>query len=155
MAESPLGTMHVAQIGIIVKDVEAAARAWAELVGVPMPELEISPVWEQAQTTYQGAPSPARVKQAFISMDAIDIELMEPVDKPSTWDEQLEEHGSSLHHIAFRIEGMGEKLAWFDAHGMPLLQRGQWDGGRYAYVDSAAQFGGIVELLEYDRSNPA
>jgi methylmalonyl-CoA/ethylmalonyl-CoA epimerase len=150
MTDSPLGTMHVAQIGIVVKDLEAVSRAWAELAGVPVPSIGISGEWADAQTTYEGAPTPARVKQAFIRMDAIDIELLEPVDRPSTWDDQLEQVGSSLHHIAFRIEGMGDKLAWFDAHGMPLIQRGQFKGGCYAYVDSADQLGGIVELLEHD-----
>jgi hypothetical protein len=33
---------------------------------------------------------------------------------------------------------------------MPLMQRGEYTGGRYAYVDTTAQLGTILELLEND-----
>ncbi|HEV2124320.1 MAG TPA: VOC family protein, partial [Chloroflexota bacterium] len=59
-------------------------------------------------------------------------------------------HGESLHHVAFRIRGMNEKVASLDARGIPLVQRGEYTGGRYAYVDGSAQLGVILELLEND-----
>jgi hypothetical protein len=45
---------------------------------------------------------------------------------------------------------MKEKLAYLDSKGVRLVQRGEYTGGRYAYVDSAAQLGAIIELLEND-----
>ena len=70
--------------------------------------------------------------------------------KPSTWQDQLDEHGDSLHHIAFEIKGMSEKVAYLDAKGLKLVQRGEYTGGRYAYIDGNAQLGAILELLEND-----
>ena len=35
--------------------------------------------------------------------------------------------------------------------GMPLVQRGDYSGGQYAYIDSAAQLAVILELLQNDR----
>lgn len=41
---------------------------------------------------------------------------------------------------------MPEKIAYLDANGVPLVQRGEYTGGRYAYMDSNAQLGTILEL---------
>ncbi len=150
MSDQGLGTTTVAQVGIIVRDIETRARAWADILGLPMPEIQITGTVDEAQTEYEGAPTTARAKLAFFHMGQVDIELIEPIGEPSTWKDQLDRHGDSLHHIAFHIKGMQERLAYLDAKGISLVQRGEYTGGRYAYVDSSAQLGTIVELLEND-----
>ena len=145
-----LGITTVTQIGIIVQDVEAKARAWAEVLGLPMPEIMITDSYERAQTEYNGKPSQARAKMAFFNLGQVSLELIEPVGEPSTWRDQLDEHGDSLHHIAFEIKGMAAKVAYLEAKGLRLVQRGEYPGGRYAYVDGNAQLGAILELLEND-----
>jgi hypothetical protein len=87
---------------------------------------------------------------AFFELGQISLELIEPVGKPSTWRDQLDEHGDSLHHIAFEIKGMPARVAFLEAKGLRLVQRGEYPGGRYAYVDGNAQLGAILELLEND-----
>jgi hypothetical protein len=37
-----------------------------------------------------------------------------------------------------------------DAQGILLAQRGEYTGGRYAYMDGVGQIGTILELLEND-----
>jgi methylmalonyl-CoA/ethylmalonyl-CoA epimerase len=150
MTEQTLGSTTVTQVGIIVQDIEAKARAWAEVLGLPVPEIMITDTYEYAQTEYNGKPSNARAKLAFFNLGQVDLELIEPVDKPSTWQDQLDEHGDSLHHIAFEIKGMSEKVAYLEAKGLPLVQRGEYPGGRYAYINGSAQLGAILELLEND-----
>lgn len=150
MAEDTLGTTTVTQVGIIVRDIEARARAWADLLGVPVPEIQLTGTLDEAQTAYEGAPTPARARLAFFHLGQVDLELIEPIGAPSTWSDQLAGHGDSLHHIAFHIEGMQERLAYLDARGIPLVQRGEYPGGRYAYVDGTSQLGTILELLEND-----
>jgi methylmalonyl-CoA/ethylmalonyl-CoA epimerase len=150
MTERTLGTTTMTQVGIIVQDIEARARAWAEVLGLPVPEIVISDDYERAQTEYDGKPSNARAKLAFFHLGQVDLELIEPVGKPSTWQDQLDAHGDSLHHIAFEIKGMPEKVAYLEAKGLRLVQRGEYPGGRYAYVDGIAQLGAILELLEND-----
>ena len=150
MTEQTLGTTIITQVGIIVQDIEAKARAWAEVLGLPVPEIMITDTYERAQTEYKGGPSHARAKLAFFHLGQVDLELIEPVGEPSTWQDQLDEHGNSLHHIAFEIKGMSEKVAYLGAKGLPLVQRGEYTGGRYAYIDGNAQLGAILELLEND-----
>jgi methylmalonyl-CoA/ethylmalonyl-CoA epimerase len=150
MTEETLVSITVTQVGIIVQDIEVKARAWAEVLGLPVPEIMITDTYERAQTEYKGQPSNARAKLAFFHLGQVDLELIEPVGEPSTWQDQLEEHGDSLHHIAFEIKGMSETVTYLEAKGLPLVQRGEYPGGRYAYVNGSAQLGAILELLEND-----
>ena len=150
MTEPTLGTHVVTQIGIIVRDIATKARAWSDILGLPMPEIIITDMVDKAQTEYDGAPTTARAKLAFFHMGQLDVELIEPIGEPSTWRDQLDQHGDSLHHIAFEIKGMKEKVAYLDSQGVPLLQRGEYTGGRYAYLNGVAQLGTVLELLEND-----
>ena len=150
MTEQTLGTTTITQVGIIVQDIKEKARAWAEVLGLPVPEIIITDIYERAKTEYNGGSSDARAKLAFFHLGQVDLELIEPIGKPSTWQDQLDQHGDSLHHIAFEIKGMSEKLAYLDAKGLKLVQRGEYTGGRYAYIDGNAQLGTILELLEND-----
>jgi methylmalonyl-CoA/ethylmalonyl-CoA epimerase len=115
-----------------------------------MPEIRLTGTADIAQTEYEGKPSMAQAKLAFFHLGQVDVELIEPIGEPSTWKDQLDNHGDSLHHIAFQIKGMQDKLAYLDTKGVSLIQRGEYRGGRYAYVDASAQLGTIVELLEND-----
>ena len=150
MTEPALGTTTITQVGIIVRDIEAKARAWSQILGLPMPEIIITDSVDIAQTEYQGQRSTARAKLAFFHMGQVDLELIEPIGEPSTWKDQLDQHGDSLHHIALHIQGMPGKLAYLDSRGLPLVQRGEYTGGRYAYMDGVEQLGCILELLEND-----
>lgn len=150
MAEPTLGTDRVMQIGIVVGDIERAARAWSTVLGLPMPEIRTTDPGEVARTEYKGQPTPARAKLAFFQMGQVSVELIEPIDGPSTWKDQLDAHGDSLHHIAFTVDGMRERLDHLAGHGIPLVQRGEYTGGRYAYVDATGQLGAVLELLEND-----
>ena len=150
MTEPTLGNNIVTQVGIIVRDIETKARAWSEILGLPMPDIIITDTVDKAQTEYNGKPTIARARLAFFHMGQLDVELIEPIDGPSTWKDQLDQHGDSLHHIAFVIKGMQEKVAYLDSKGIPLLQRGEYTGGRYAYLDGVTQLGTVLELLEND-----
>ncbi len=150
MSESLLGTDTVTQVAIVTRDIEAKARAWAELLGVPVPEIRITGPYEETQAQYKGQPTTARAKLAFFRLGQVSLELIEPIGEPSTWNDQLQEHGDSLHHIAFRIQGMQEKLALLEGLGISLVQKGEYKGGRYAYVDGVEKLGATIELLEND-----
>ncbi len=150
MTASPLGTNTVTQIGLITRNIEDAVQAWAAVLGVPAPPIVITDTVERAQTEYNGQSTPARAKLAFFDLGSISLELIEPLGEPSTWHDQLAAHGPSLHHIAFEVKGMSERLAALAARGLPLIQRGEYTGGRYAYTDGSESLGAIIELLEND-----
>lgn len=142
------GQGNVVQVGIVVKDIEKAAAAYADFLGVAVPQWFWTDTEDKAHTEFKGKPSPARAKLAFIELKNITIELIEPDQNPSTWREFLDAEGEGVHHIAFEIKGMEDKMAQLEKKGMPLLQKGDYEGGRYAYIDGTAKLGLILELLE-------
>lgn len=150
MPEPTLGNNIVVQVGILVCDIETKSRAWSEILGLPQPEIIVTDTYDKTQAEYLGKPTQARCKLAFLKMGQLDVELIEPIGSPSTWQAHLDEKGEGLHHIAFVIQGMKERIAYLDAKGIPLLQRGEYEGGRYAYMDGMQQLGTVLELLEND-----
>jgi len=150
MTTPALGNNVVMQVGIIVRDIESKARAWSEILGLPEPDIIITDSVEKTRAEYKGRPLAGRARLAFFQMGQVTVELIEPVDGPSTWKDQLDEHGDSLHHIAFDIEGMKEKTDYLNSQGVPLIQKGEYEGGRYAYFDGVTRLGTIIELLEND-----
>jgi hypothetical protein len=148
MASNALGTNKAMQIGLIVHNIDEAVEAWSRLLGIPRPDIIVTDPLDVAHTEYQGQPTSARARLAFFDLGQVTLELIQPIDGPSTWKDQLDNHGQSLHHIAFGIKGMAEKLPALSALGLPLIQRGDYTGGRYAYLDGQKQYGTIIELLE-------
>jgi catechol 2,3-dioxygenase-like lactoylglutathione lyase family enzyme len=146
-----LDSTTVVQIGIIVKDVEETASAYAEVFGIPKPEIVPIAGDSFANTNYRGGPSTAQGKGAFFDLGPVQMELIEPVGAPSTWEEFLRTHGQGIHHIAFKTRDMGETCNFLASKGMETIQQGGWDGGQYAYVDCSKQLGLILELLHNDQ----
>jgi catechol 2,3-dioxygenase-like lactoylglutathione lyase family enzyme len=146
-----LDSTNVIQIGIVVKDVEKAASAYAEVFGIPKPA--VGPIASDSftHTNFRGGASSAYGKGAYFDLGPIQMELIEPVGAPSTWEEFLRTHGEGIHHIAFKTQDMHAAREFLASKGMETLQHGGWDGGQYAYVDCSSQLGLILELLHFDK----
>jgi catechol 2,3-dioxygenase-like lactoylglutathione lyase family enzyme len=142
------GSRRICQVGLVVRDLERAARTYAELFGVAVPQIVTTAGEETAHTRYRGAPTPARAKLAFFDMGGLSLELIEPIGGPSTWQEFLDTKGEGVHHIAFHVEGTDHITGGLAGKGIPVVQQGDYTGGRYTYVSSEAALGVMVELLE-------
>lgn len=138
----------IAQIGLVVRDIEAVSQAYADFFGVEKPRWYWTDGYDKAHTTLYGQPSQARAKLAFFDMGSVQLELIEPDENPSTWREFLEKYGEGVHHIAFFIKDMDGKIKTLEQNGMGLIQRGDYDGGRYAYIDTLKPLKVLIELLE-------
>jgi methylmalonyl-CoA/ethylmalonyl-CoA epimerase len=146
-----LDSTRVVQIGIIVKDVGKTAKAYAEVFGIPEPEVVAIADDSFAHTDYRGQPSSAKGKAAFFDLGPVQMELIEPVGAPSTWEEFLRTHGEGIHHIAFKTMDMVSARDFLASKGLETVQQGGWDGGQYAYVDGSKELGTILELLHNDK----
>jgi hypothetical protein len=148
MTGNILGSNTVCQVAIVVRDIVKKSKAWAELLGVPVPEWRITDTADVSHMKFRGKPSEARAKLAFFDLGQVRLELIEPAGAPSTWQEFLSQKGEGIHHMAFFVQGTDSVLARLEAQGIPLVQRGDYKGGCYAYVDGLQKLGAIVELLE-------
>lgn len=147
MEERILGTTLVCQVAIVVRDAELATSRFAALLGIPPPKVETANADGSDTVTFRGQSTPGRVKLSFFKMENLDLEFIEPTEDPTSWKEFLDTNGPGVHHIAFKARNRmlrtAEKLEEF---GFPLIQHGD----RYAYVDSSADLGVILELLDID-----
>lgn len=149
MSKKGIGTHIVCQVGIIVKDIKKTVEAYRDVFGFDEPRMVESGTLEEAHTVYRGEPTKARCKLAFFNVGPqLDIELIEPDEFPSTWREFLDNHGEGVHHIAFTVKDTDKVLAYFEGKGIPTVQKGDYPGGRYAYVDSFPQLKVMIETLE-------
>lgn len=150
MGNNVLGHNVITQIGILVQDIEKTSQAYADFFGIEKPEWSWTGTYEEAETQYKGEPSQARAKLAFIDMGSLTLELIEPDEHPSTWRDHLNEHGEGPHHIAFVVNGMKQIVSTMEGKGMSLVQKGEYPGGRYAYMDTFKDLKVMLELLEND-----
>ena len=151
MDKGVLGTQTVVQIGIIVKNIQVTAKKYADFLGMDIPEIVITDAYDKTLTLYNGIPTQARAKLAFFrTPGAVEIELIEPDQNPSTWREFLDSHGEGVHHIAFFIKDTQGKVLKLKELGMGLVQKGEYTGGRYSYIDSSKDLKVMLELLEND-----
>jgi methylmalonyl-CoA/ethylmalonyl-CoA epimerase len=151
MKKGILGTHAVTQVALLVHDIEKTAQVYADFLGVPRPPIRITDELDKSSANFRGNPTPARARLAFFDVGpGLQLELIQPDEKPSTWREDLDRKGECVHHIAFQVKGMKEKLADLAREGMPLVQSGEYTGGRYAYVDATADLKVLIELLEND-----
>ena len=148
-----LGNNFITQIGIVVHDIEKVSKAYAKFFGIEAPPIVITDAMDKAQTEVSGQPSEARAKLAFFNMGSLQLELIEPDQHKSTWRDYLDEHGEGVHHIAFEIAGMKQKIDLLAGNGFKLQQKGEYEGGRYAYIDTLDELKVIVELLENDKQS--
>lgn len=147
-----IDTNILTQVGFIVRDLEKAKKAFADFLGVPIPFTCDGGRYEVTGTTVNGCPAPeANCWMAFFDVGPnIQIELIQPNGVKSTWQDFLDEHGEGIHHIAFGVKKIDEKIAAMESFGGKCVQRGKYgDGnGEYAYIDMHDKLKCLVELLE-------
>lgn len=146
--EPIIASRTITQVAIVVKDIDKGRTAWAELLGVGVPEVSIAEGHFSRPTLYKGEPSDAKAKLAFFAMNNLQIELIQPLGGKSTWQDYLDTYGEGIHHVAFAVKGIDGVEKRFEAQGNPTVQRGGWDGGAYSYIDASKDLGCVLELLE-------
>jgi methylmalonyl-CoA/ethylmalonyl-CoA epimerase len=152
MGNPLIGTKTVTQVGMLVNDVDKTAEKFAKFFGVEKPEIVTTDALEIAQTEYNGKPTQARSRIAFFKIgENFELEIIEPDKFPSVWRDMLDKNGEGFHHIAFRVEGMKEMTDRLSQIGMTIVQKGEYTGGRYAYIDSIKELKMMIELLEFDK----
>lgn len=139
------------QVALVVSDIEAVARAWSEVFGIPMPVIEEIAGPEVCQIYYRGKKSYTRAKIACIQVGQVVFELTEPDKEDSSWKEFLEHNGghNGVHHLGFSV-GSDEKrdavIQMLENRGISVRHYGYYPGGSYTFVDSEEQLGVILNI---------
>ena len=135
----------VSQIAVIVRDMDKAIAYYEDVLGFGpflKPEVKIT------DKRYYGKPVEYTVNLSFCSLGPIEMELMQPGTGQSIYHDFLKEKGEGLHHLAFDIEDMEDRLDSYQKMGIEVMQSGRTEIGRFAYLDTESIGGVIIELLQ-------
>jgi hypothetical protein len=144
----PLENAPISQVGIVVRNADKVAAKFSALTGLPIPAPIITDTYEKAHTEFRGSHSNARAKLIIFNLGQMAVEFIEPLEGASTWREFLDQHGEGMHHIAFNVKNCALAEEQAARLGVPLVQKGDFTGGHYTYIDATGSFGAIVELLD-------
>ncbi|MBM3945358.1 MAG: hypothetical protein FJ317_07725, partial [SAR202 cluster bacterium] len=95
-AAGKLADVPMTHIGIVVSDLEQAARAYAGVLGVAVPPARA--VKAVRYPAGSRADRRAYPRTATIGLNGVAIELLEPQGGASPWSDALEAKGQGLHH---------------------------------------------------------
>ncbi len=144
----------VGQVGIIGRDIDRALERSSTLWGLgPWAGYVYGPA-SVPMLTYRGEPGRYAMRIALAGQGP-QVELLEPLEGPSIYEEWLESRPEGLHHVGVYVESLERAIESMAAAGYDLLQSGSGYGldgdGGYAYFDTERDFGIIVEALEVPR----
>lgn len=93
-----------------------------------------------------------KVKTAFLKVDEVKLELLEPTSPESAVAKFMEKGGKGVHHVAFAIEdGVANALAECDAQGIRLIDQKPRPGAEQmniAFLHPKSTAGVLTELCE-------
>jgi methylmalonyl-CoA/ethylmalonyl-CoA epimerase len=138
------------QVALVVRDIEATAKAWSEVFGIPIPKIEEISTPEICQIYNRGQKSYSRAKIACIPVGNVVFELTEPDEYDTSWKEFLDEHGGNgVHHLGFSVgsdKRRDEVIQMLEGRGIGVRHYGYYPGGSYTFVDSEEQLGVILNV---------
>lgn len=134
------GGARLDHIGVAVRDADAAARFYTEVLGLEESGRET--------VATQG------IKIVFVPAGDSRVELLEPLGPESSVARFLETRGEGLHHVAFAVDDIEAALARAKAAGYDLIDakpRVGAGGARIAFLHPKGLRGVLVELCEHGR----
>lgn len=141
--QPPVSKKGFIQINIIVRDIEAAAAAWAALLGIEKPKIHINHLEGGPNYLYRGQPVSCDLKVCNIAMDGFVIELHEPAGGESSFQEFIEKHGNGVHHLGFEVgDRRDEVIGQLAQMGFDTGRTvGIYPGSSWTIVDSEETLG--------------
>ena len=128
---------HIEHIGIAVKNLDDAIKLYEKLLGIECYKIE--EVAEQ------------KVRTAFFLVGNTKIELLESTDPDGPVGKFIEKRGEGIHHIAFAVENIEEKLLAAEKSGIMLIDkksRKGADGLDIAFLHPKSTAGVLIEICE-------
>lgn len=146
------GLKKVVQIAIVVRDIDATSRRWAEVLGMPVPEIRTTRPGHEVRMIYRGKPSEGQAKLTFFNLGQVVLELIQPVGEGTSWKEILDKRGEGVHHLGFQVVDPDKTSQSLEGEGYPVIHKGRYDSddGTYIYFDSQKALGVLIEALHSD-----
>jgi len=146
---------QINQIALVVRDLDAALRRYWETLGVGPWKVYTYGSPLVREMTYRGRPQEYRMRLALAQVGPLVIELLQPLSGDNIYVEHLDSKGEGLHHVGIFVPSFDQAVAQAQQQGFSVLQSGRgygrWGDGGFAYLDTEAAFGVILEVIEVPR----
>lgn len=158
--EQPLFPIkEIAQVCLIVKDIDQAVENFWKCFGIGPWSFYTYGKPLVKRMTRHGQPTEYKMKVALANVGPLRIELIEPLEGDTVYQEFVDKHGYGVHHFGVLVENMQEALGRAKSAGFEMTQDGAGfgpdDDGHYAYLDTEDLIGTTIELIERPkRRNP-
>lgn len=134
---------QVDHIGFVFKDI-------GKIMELISSTLDIGP-WHMldfAQTENELiVGEPFKLKEAFIKVGGIVIELIQPVEGRSVWSYFVESGREGIHHLAFTVSNWENVVLRMREHGSRIMVGGLCQGKRWCYME-AERGDLVIELMD-------
>lgn len=149
----------VAQVAFVVKDVEQTVKNFTNKFGCGPWHFYTYGDPLVKRMTRHGKPSTYKMKVALGYIGEMRIELIEPLEGDTVYNEFVEKHGYGIHHLGVLTDNMQQSLAEAADAGLEMTMDGAGfgpdDDGHYAYLETEDLIGTTIELIERPkRRNP-
>ena len=94
-----LAEVPIDHVGIVVRNIDAVAKAYADVFGLPVPAVQ-----EEQGIVFPAdftGDREASVKTALLALNGVSVELIQPMGGASPWRDHLDKYGESMHHISY------------------------------------------------------
>lgn len=128
---------HIEHIGIAVKDLKKAIQYYENVLELSCYAIE--EVEEQ------------KVKTAFFQVGQTKLELLEATAEDSPVAKFIAKRGEGVHHIAFAVKSLAERLKEVEEKGITLIDnqpRKGAEGMDIAFLHPKSTFGVLTEFCE-------
>jgi methylmalonyl-CoA epimerase len=122
-------------IGVVVKDLEKAIKAYTAMFGFKVVEQMAGPGGE--------------FTSIMMSVGDVRLELFQPL-KPGSFSRFLEEKGGGLHHISFLTDDIMQEMKTLKSQGRKLQSEEPMvlPSAKIAFVHPSAAENVLIELVE-------
>lgn len=128
---------RISHIGIAVTSIDEAVPFYRDVLGM----------------TFEGTEEVAeqKVKVAFFAVGESRIELLEPTADDSPVAKFLEKNGPGVHHLAYEVADLEQRLAQLREQGVRLIDESPRSGAhktKIAFMHPKASGGVLTELCQ-------
>ena len=131
---------YIEHIGIAVKNLEEAIAYYEKVLGLKCYAIE--EIKDQ------------KVKTAFFKVGQTKIELLESTNPAGPIGKFIEKRGEGVHHIAFNVKNLPEKLKEVVGKGVQLIDETPKKGAEgldIAFLHPKSTFGVLTEFCEHKK----